>query len=86
MRRPIIRLMTPRGFLRVGVIDSQWTGGEIFSNVNAGTVYPLAATELKYPWHFLGAFHPTQEWNCLNLSLWQMRGNYINIADSSLRF
>jgi hypothetical protein len=53
--------MTPRGFLRVGVIDSQWTGGEIFSNVNAGTVYPLAAAELKYPWHFLGAFHPTQE-------------------------
>ena len=41
-KRPIIWLMRPRGFLGVVAAGARRTGGEIFSNVNAGIVYPLA--------------------------------------------
>jgi len=44
--------MTPRGLSSAGVIGPQHTGEEIFSNMNAGIVHPLAV-ELKHPWHFL---------------------------------
>jgi hypothetical protein len=43
--------MTPRCFLAIGGIGPRRTGGEIFSNVNTGIVYPLV-TELKHPWDF----------------------------------
>jgi len=39
-KRPIIWLMTPCGFSITGVTGPRWTGGAIFSNMNAGTVYP----------------------------------------------
>jgi hypothetical protein len=41
--------MTPRCFLTMGEIGPRRTGGEIFSNVKTGIVYPLVA-ELKHPW------------------------------------
>jgi hypothetical protein len=43
--------MTPRCFLAIGGIGPRRIGGEIFSNVKAGIVYPLG-TELKHPWTF----------------------------------
>ena len=43
--------MTPRCFLAVGASGPRRTGGEIFSNVKAGIVYPLVV-ELKHPWNF----------------------------------
>ena len=48
-RRSIIWLMMPRGFLGAGPVGPLRTGGEIFSNMNAGIVYPLAV-ELKHSW------------------------------------
>jgi hypothetical protein len=41
-RRSIIWLMIPRGFFGVVAAGARRTGGEIFSNVNAGIVCPLA--------------------------------------------
>jgi hypothetical protein len=38
----IIWLMRPRGFLGVVAAGARRAGGEIFSNVNAGIVCPLA--------------------------------------------
>ena len=44
--------MTPRCFLfAIGGIGPRRTGGEIFSNVKAGIVYPLVV-ELKHSWSF----------------------------------
>ena len=40
--RSIIWLMRPRGFFGVVAAGAPRTGGEIFSNVNAGIVCPLA--------------------------------------------
>ena len=47
-KRPRIWTMTPRCFVSIGAIGPRRTGGEIFSNVKAGTVYPLAV-ELRHP-------------------------------------
>ena len=41
--------MTPRCFCSMGAIGPRRTGGEIFSKLNAGIVYPLAI-ELRHPW------------------------------------
>src|SRR5258708_40372879 len=46
-KRPIIWLMRPRGFFGVVATGARRTGGEIFSNVNAGIVCPLAV-EMKH--------------------------------------
>jgi hypothetical protein len=41
-KRSIIWLMIPRGFFGVVAAGARRAGGEIFSNVNAGIVCPLA--------------------------------------------
>ena len=41
--------MTPRCFFTMGGSGPRRTGGEIFSNVKEGIVYPLVI-ELKHPW------------------------------------
>jgi hypothetical protein len=41
-KRSIIWLMRPRGFFGAVAAGARRAGGEIFSNVNAGIVYPLA--------------------------------------------
>ena len=41
-KRSIIWLMRPRGFFDIVAAGARRTGGEIFSNVNAGIVCPLA--------------------------------------------
>src|SRR5260370_3561307 len=56
-KRSRILTMTPRCFLAIGGSGPRRTGGEIFSNVKAGIVYPLGA-ELKHPWNF-----PRSRWN-----------------------
>src|SRR5258707_11232988 len=48
-KRSRILTMTPRCFLAIGGSGPRRTGGEIFSNVKAGIVYPLVV-ELKHPW------------------------------------
>src|SRR5258705_911171 len=50
-KRSRILTMTPRCFLAIGGSGPRRIGGEIFSNVKAGIVYPLGA-ELKHPWNF----------------------------------
>jgi hypothetical protein len=42
--------MTPRCFLAMGGSGPRRVGGEIFSNVKAGMVYPLVV-ELKHSWN-----------------------------------
>src|SRR5258708_6001487 len=56
-KRSRILTMTPRCFLAIGGSGPRRIGGEIFSNVKAGIVYPLGA-ELKHPWNF-----PRSRWN-----------------------
>ena len=52
--RSRIWTMTPRCFLfAIGGIGPRRTGGEIFSNVKAGIVYPLVV-ELKHSWNSPG--------------------------------
>src|SRR5439155_21672725 len=41
-KRSISWLMRPRGFFGIAAVGARRTGGEIFSNVNAGIVCPLA--------------------------------------------
>jgi hypothetical protein len=41
-KRSIIWLIRPRGFFGVSAAGARRTGGDIFSNINAGIVYPLA--------------------------------------------
>ena len=41
------------GFCGAVVLGPRRTGDDIFSNVNAGIVYPLAV-ELEHSWYFLG--------------------------------
>jgi hypothetical protein len=41
--------MTPRCFCSIGAIGPRRTGGEIFSKLKAGIVYPLAV-ELRHSW------------------------------------
>ena len=48
--RSRIWTMTPRCFLAIGGIGPRRTGGEIFSNLKAGIVYPLFV-ELKHSWN-----------------------------------
>jgi hypothetical protein len=50
-KRSRIWTMTPCCFLTTGAIGPRRIGGEIFSNVKAGIVYPLGI-ELKHPWTF----------------------------------
>ena len=50
-KRSRILTMTPRCFLTIGGSGPRRIGGEIFSNVKTGIVYPLVA-ELKHPWNF----------------------------------
>ena len=42
--------MTPRCFLAIGGIGPRRSGGDSFSNVKAGIVYPLVV-ELKHSWN-----------------------------------
>nr|WP_201759930.1 hypothetical protein [Bradyrhizobium sp. AC87j1] len=52
--RSIIWRMTPRGFFAAAAVGTRRTGGEIFSNVNAGIVCPLAVEMnhlLEFPCH-----------------------------------
>src|SRR5882757_7836950 len=49
-KRSRIWTMTPRCFLTIGGSGPRRTGGEIFSNVKAGIVYPLVL-ELKHSWN-----------------------------------
>jgi len=82
--------MTLRGFCGAVVPGPRRTGGDIFSNVNAGIVYPLAV-ELKHSWYFLGypdeaeaasVVHSTRMELCKH-SLCQMPRDCAHIADSS---
>src|SRR5882757_3327036 len=55
--RSRIWTMTPRCFLfAIGGIGPLSTGGEIFSNVKAGIVYPLFV-ELKHSWNSPRSHH-----------------------------
>jgi hypothetical protein len=59
-KRSRIWTMTPRCFLAMGEMGPRRTGGDIFSKLNAGIVYPLVA-ELKHSWN-----SPRYRWmNCL---------------------
>src|ERR1700675_4932820 len=49
-KRSRIWTMTPRCFFSMGGIGPRRTGGEIFSNVKAGIVYPLFV-ELRHSWN-----------------------------------
>ena len=83
--RSIIWLMRPRGFFGVVAAGARRTGGEIFSNVNAGIVCPLAVEMnhvLEFPCYPDEAqlLHPllhSFEWNLFKHSpcqmKWQMR-------------
>ncbi len=42
--------MTPRCLWTIGAMGPRRIGGEIFSNVKTGIVYPLVA-ELKHSWN-----------------------------------
>jgi hypothetical protein len=53
--------MTPRGFLATGASCPLLTGGEIFSNVKTGIVYPLVV-ELKHPWISSGNLFDDGPW------------------------
>ncbi|GCC46449.1 hypothetical protein chiPu_0030348 [Chiloscyllium punctatum] len=48
-KRSSIWTMTPRCFCSIGAIGPRRTGGEIFSNVNAGIVH-LLTVELRHSW------------------------------------
>src|SRR6266850_41721 len=48
-KRSRIWTMTPRCFLTIGGIGPRRVGGDIFSNVKTGIVYPLVV-ELKHSW------------------------------------
>jgi hypothetical protein len=86
--------MTPRGFSGVvalgpAALGPLLTGGDIFSNVKAGIVYPLAV-ESEHSWHFLGypdeakaesVVHSMRMEPCKH-TLCQMQHDCAHIADS----
>lgn len=87
--RSIIWLMTPRGFSGAVAAGPRRSGGEIFSNVNAGMVCPLVV-ELKhllvFPCYPDAGREPhpwstQREWNVFKHSLCQMRGDCVHIAE-----
>jgi len=89
--RSITWLMTLRGFCGAAAVGARRTGGEIFSNVNAGIVCPLVVEMnhlLEFPCYPDKARlpHPYStrlEWNHFKHGPCQMRRKCAQIADSS---